>query len=93
MALTEKQTAARIVKRALTEAGRAIDALDSRSIASVAEKSRLSEGKMEKVKTFAKGFLQPSFNRVNKICAQVDVPYEEDTGEETEELETEEASV
>jgi len=78
MALTNKQAAARIVKKALSDAEAAISAMDNKSIASVAEKSRLSDDKAAEVKEYAKQFLKPSLDRVNNIVAKVDTPEEEE---------------
>ena len=78
MALTNKQAAARIVKKALNDAEAAINAMDNKSIASVAEKSRLSDDKAAEVKSYAKQFLRPSLDRVNNIVARVDTPEEEE---------------
>lgn len=78
MALTNKQAAARIVKKALSNAEAAIDAMDNKSIASVAEKSRLSDDKATEVKEYAKQFLKPSLDRVNNIVAKVDIPEEQE---------------
>lgn len=82
MALTNKQAAARIVKNGLARLESEINAMDSRSIASVAEKSRMSDDKATEVKEYAKAFLKPSLDRVNNICAKVDTPEGESEGSE-----------
>jgi hypothetical protein len=76
MALTNKQAAARIAKKLLTGLESTISAMDNKYIASVADKSRLSDDKAREVKEYAKAFLKPALDRVENICAKVDQPEE-----------------
>lgn len=76
MAITNKQAAARIAKKLLTGLESTINAMDSKFIAGVAEKSRLSNDKATKVKEYTKAFLKPALDRVENICAKVDQPEE-----------------
>jgi hypothetical protein len=76
MAITNKQAAARIAKKLLTGLEATVNAMDSKYIASVAEKTRLSEDKAAQVKEYVKGFLTPALSRVENICAKVDQPEE-----------------
>ena len=72
MALTNKQTAARIVKHMMKQVMFDIDGMGCKSIASVAEKTRLSEDKTAEVKKYAKAFLKPILDRVNKVTSRID---------------------
>lgn len=76
MALTNKQAAARIAKKLLTGLEGTINGMDSKFIAGVAEKSRLSDDKATEVKEYAKAFLKPALDRVENICAKIDAPEE-----------------
>jgi len=78
MALTNKQTAARIVEHELTEVGRRLDSMEPKSISTVAGKSRLSDASLDQIREYAKGFLKSSFDRVNKICNKLDEKDETD---------------
>lgn len=85
MGLTNKQAAARIVKKAICDATAAINQMDYKSVATVAEKNRLSDANVDAVKEYARGFLKPSLDRVVKVCDKVDATDEtEESGGTTE---------